>query len=268
MTSQTQVPQFVTSADGTSIGFDVFGSGGVPLLMTAGAFNTRTTTEPLAVALGSGFTVFNYDRRGRGESGDTPPYAVEREIEDLDALITAAGGRAAVFGYSSGATLALRAAASGLAIGMLVLYDPPFVVDESVPPLPPDLPKQLASLVEGDRRGEAVELFQTRAIGMPEAVVAQMRHAPFRPAMEAVAQTLVYESILIGDLRLPPDLLPAVSVPALVITGEDSPPVLQAAAEVVADGLAQGRLVVLEGQSHDIDPDATAAVMREFLAGQ
>ena len=125
----------------------------------------------------------------------------------------------------------------------------------------------LAALVEADRRGDAVELFQTRVIGMPEAVVAQMRHAPFRPAMEAIAHTLVYESILIGDLRLPPDLLPAVGLPTLVITGENSPPVLRAAADAVADGLAHGRLVVLDRQSHDISPEETAAVMTEFLAG-
>jgi len=267
MAPSTRAGQFVTSADGTPIGFDVFGTSGPPLVMASGAFNTRTTTEPLATALASRFAVFNYDRRGRGESGDTPPYAVEREIEDIDALITAAGGRAALFGYSSGATLALKAAAQGLAISKLVLYDPSFVVDESMPPLPADLPEQLTMLVEADRRGDAVELFQTRVIGMPEAVVAQMRDAPFRPAMEEIAHTLAYESILIGDLRLPPDLLPAISSPTLVITGENSPPVLQAAAHAVADGLAHGRLVVLDGQSHDISPEETAAVITEFLTG-
>jgi pimeloyl-ACP methyl ester carboxylesterase len=268
MAASTRAGQFVTSADGTAIRFDVFGAGGPPLIVAGGAFNTRATTEPLASALASRFTVINYDRRGRGESGDTPPYAVEREIEDLDALITAAGNRAAVFGYSSGATLALKAAAQGLAISKLVLYDPSFVVDESMPPLPADLPEQLAALVEADRRGDAVELFQTRVIGMPDAVVAQMRHAPFRPAMEGIAHTLVYESILIGDLRLPPDLLPAINSPTLVISGEDSPPVLQAAAHAVADGLAHGRLVVLEGQTHDISPEETAVVVTEFLADQ
>src|SRR6266700_7174444 len=268
MAPSTQAGQFVTSADGTSIGFDVFGTSGPPLIMASGAFNTRTTTEPLAAALASRFMVFNYDRRGRGESGDTPPYAVVREIEDIDALITAAGDRAAVFGYSSGATLALKAAAQGLAISKLVLYDPSFVVDESMPPPPDDLAEQLATLVKTDRRGDAVELFQTRVIGMAEAVVEQMRHAPFRPAMEAIAHTLAYESTLIGDLRLPPDLLPAISSPTLVITGADSPPVLQTAAHAVADGLAHGRLAVLDGQSHDINPEETAPVMTEFLTDE
>jgi pimeloyl-ACP methyl ester carboxylesterase len=265
MTSLTQQRHFVTSADGTEIGFDIYGAGGAPLILAGGAFNTRTTTEPLATALASRCTVFNYDRRGRGESGETPPYAVEREIEDIDALIAAAGGSAALFGYSSGATLALRAAAADLAISKLVLYDPAFVVDDSMPPLAADFPEQLTVLVESDRRGEAVELFQTRAIGMPEALVVQMRQAPFRPGLEAIAHTLVYESMLVGDLRLPPDLLPAVGSPTLVITGQNSPPVLRTAADAVAAGLAQGRLVVLDGQTHDIDADATAAVIVEFL---
>jgi pimeloyl-ACP methyl ester carboxylesterase len=124
-----------TSADGTAIAYDRDGSG-PPIIMVVGAFNTRATTAPLAAALADTFTVLNYDRRGRGDSGDTLPYSVQREIEDIDALIAEAGGSAALFGYSSGATLALRAAADGLAITKLALYDPPFVVDDSRPLLP------------------------------------------------------------------------------------------------------------------------------------
>ena len=129
----------VVSADGTVIAFDRYGEG-PPVIMTAGAFNTRTTTEPLAKALASQFAVLNYDRRGRGDSGDTRPYAVEREIDDIAALIAAAGGSASLFGYSSGATLALKAAASGLPVTKLVLYEPPFNTDDSHPVLPADLP--------------------------------------------------------------------------------------------------------------------------------
>src|SRR6266705_6579075 len=122
----------VISADGTAIAFDRFGAG-PPVIMTVGAFNTRSTTEPLARALQEHLTVFNYDRRGRGDSGDTAPYSVDREIEDIDTLVAGAGGSSAVFGYSSGATLALHAAAHGLAITKLALYEPPFLVDESRP---------------------------------------------------------------------------------------------------------------------------------------
>ena len=123
VSSPDELMKTVTSADGTTIAFDLFGSG-PPVIMVVGAFNTRATSEPLAAALQDQFTILNYDRRGRGDSGDTPPYSVEREIEDIDALIAAAGGSSAVFGYSSGATLALRAAAHGLAISNLALYEP------------------------------------------------------------------------------------------------------------------------------------------------
>jgi pimeloyl-ACP methyl ester carboxylesterase len=256
----------VTSADGTTIAYDLFGSG-PPVIMVAAAFNTRSgSTGPLAVALQDRFTVLNYDRRGRGDSGDTAPYSVEREIEDLDALIAAAGGSAAVFGHSSGATLALRAAAQGLAISKLALYEPPFLVDESRPPLPADLPQQLTDLISAGRRGDAVELYQTKAVGIPEDVVAQMRHAPFRPALEAIAHTLAYDATIVGDLKLPTELIASITTPTLVIDGEHSPPLLRNAARAVADALPNGRPCTLAGQTHDISPDATAAVVAEFLS--
>jgi pimeloyl-ACP methyl ester carboxylesterase len=140
----------VTSADGTALAFDQLGAG-PPVVMVVGAFNTRATTGPLAAALQDRLRILNYDRRGRGESGDTPPYAVEREIEDLDALIAEAGGSAAVFGYSSGANLALEAAAHGLAITKLALYEPPFLIDGSRPRPPAELPEQLAELISAGR---------------------------------------------------------------------------------------------------------------------
>ena len=180
----------VTSKDGTTIAFEQSGEGPAVILVV-GAFNDRATGAPLAQFLSRHFTVINYDRRGRGESGDTAPYAIEREIEDLDALIAQAGGSARAFGYSSGATLALRAAAHGLAISRLALYDPPPTGAKAGLLAP-----QLTELIAEDRRGEAVELFQTEAVGLRAAVVAQMRNAPFRPALEKMAHTLVYESII------------------------------------------------------------------------
>jgi len=254
----------VTSADGTAIAFDRFGDG-PPVIMTVGAFNTRSTTEPLARALQEHFTVLNYDRRGRGDSGDTPPYAVDREIEDIAALIGGAGGSASVFGYSSGATLALQAAASGLPITKLVLYEPPFRTDDSHPGLPADFAGQLAGLVAAGRRGDAVELYQTKAVGIPLDVVSQLRHAPFRPGLEAIAHTLAYDATIIGDLSLPAGLLATVTTPALVISGEQSPPFLRAAARAAAAALPSGRLHSLAGQGHDISPEATAPVLAEFL---
>jgi pimeloyl-ACP methyl ester carboxylesterase len=255
----------VTSADGTVIAFDRYGDG-PPVIMAAGAFNTRSTTEPLARALAQQFTVLNYDRRGRGDSGDTMPYAVQREIDDLAALLTAAGGSAAVFGYSSGATLAAKAAASSLPASKLVLYEPPFRTDDSHPGLPADFAAKLAELAAAGRRGDAVELYQTQAVGIPADVVAQLRHAPFRPGLEAIAHTLAYDAAIIGDLSLPAGLLATIAAPALVISGENSPPFLRNAAQAAAAALPNGRLASLPGQTHDINPQATAPVMAEFLA--
>ena len=255
----------VASADGTVIAFDRYGDG-PPVIMTVGAFNTRSQTEPLAKALTPRFTALNYDRRGRGDSGDAALYSVEREIDDIAALVQQAGGSASVFGHSSGATLALKAAATGLPITHLVLYEPPFNTGGNYPALPAGFAEELAELVSGGRRGDAVELYQTKAVGIPEEVVAQMRHAPFRPAMEAIAHTLAYDAAIIGDRSMPAGLLAAVTVPALVITGDQSPPFLRNAAHAAAEMLPHGRLAILRGQGHDINPNATAPVMAEFLA--
>ena len=239
----------VASADGTTIAYDRHGDG-PPLVTAAGAFCARLTTDPLARALAERLTVLNYDRRGRGDSGDTAPYAVEREIDDLAALIGAAGGSAAVFGHSSGATLALKAAASGLPITHLVLYEPPFNPDGSFPRLPAGLAGELAGLVADGRRGEAVEL----------------RHAPFRPGLEAIAHTLAYDAAIIGDRSLPAAMLATITIPALVITGEQSPPFLIGAARATAAALPAGQLAVLPGQTHDINPEATAPAIIGFLS--
>ena len=252
------------SADGTMIAFDRYGEG-PPVIMTVGAFNTRSQTEPLARTLAPRFTVLNYDRRGRGDSGDTTPYAAEREIEDIAALIAVAGGSASLFGHSSGAILALKAAAAGLPVTRLVLYEPPFRTGDSHPGLPADFAGQLAELAAAGRRGDAVELYQTTAVGIPQGVVAQLRHAPFRPGMEAIAHTLAYDAAIIGDLSLPAGLLATVATPALVITGENSPPFLRNAAQAAAAALPSGQLAILPGQTHDLNPDATAPVMTEFL---
>src|SRR5438270_1985362 len=191
----------VLSKDGTDIAFEQFGEG-KPLNLVVGAFNGRSTGAPLAAQLAPHFSVFIYDRRGRGESGDRAPYAVEREIEDLAALIAEAGGAAAVFGYSSGANLALQAAASGLPITRLALYEAPYLVDVDngqKAGAGPSHAAQLSALIAAGRRGDAVEYFQKQMVGIPEEVVVQLRHAPFRPALEAMAHTLVYDATILGD---------------------------------------------------------------------
>ena len=250
----------VTSKDGTRIAFDQSGEGPA-IILVVGAFNDRATGAPLARSLEQHFTVFNYDRRGRGESGDTAPYAIEREIEDLDALIAQAGGSARVFGYSSGATLALRAAAHGLAISQLALFDPPPTGSKAG-----QLAPQLTELIAAGRRGDAVELFQTVAVGIPAAVVAQMRNAPFRPVLEKMAHTLVYESTILR--LLPTGLVASIRVPTLVIDGEQSHELIRQAAQSLADALPEGRYRTLKGQGHDIVPAVVAPVLEEFFLAQ
>lgn len=250
----------VTSKDGTRIAFDRSGQG-LPIILVVGAFNDRATGAPLAQFLEPHFTVFNYDRRGRGESGDTAPYALEREIQDLDALIAEAGGSARVFGYSSGAILSLRAAAQGLAISQLALYEPPPTGGKAG-----NLAPALAGLIAAGRRGDAVELFQTEAVGIPPAVVAGMRNAPFRPALEKMAHTLVYDSTILTPL--PAGLLASVQTPTLVIDGESSPEVMRQAAQSLAAALPDGRYRTLQGQGHDIVPAVLGPVLKEFFLAQ
>ena len=161
------------------IAFDQLGEGS-PIILVLGAFNTRSVGAPLAAALARKHTVINYDRRGRGESGDSAPYAVEREIEDLDMLVQHVGGAAALFGFSSGAALAF-AAAHGLAITKLVLFDLPLHVER--PANPVDHAAALDALVRAGRRGDAVEYFQRQMVGIPEPMVVELRNAPFRPGI-------------------------------------------------------------------------------------
>jgi pimeloyl-ACP methyl ester carboxylesterase len=256
----------VLSEDGTPIAFDRLGHGPAVILVV-GAFNDRSTGAPLADALAQRFTVFNYDRRGRGESGDTPPYSVEREVGDLAALIAEAGGSASVFGYSSGAMLALRAAGRGLAITKLALFEPPYLVDNGQPRQPVNHVAHLTDLVAAGRRGEAVEYFQTELVGIPPAMVAQLRHAPFRPALEAMAHTLVYEATILGDRSLPTDLAASVTTPTLVIAGGASFPFMRVTAHALADMLPNAESRVREDQTHDIVPSVLGPALEAFFAG-
>jgi pimeloyl-ACP methyl ester carboxylesterase len=171
-----------------------------------------------------------------------------------------------VFGYSSGATLALKGAARGLSISKLALYDAPFLVDDSYQRLPADFADQLDELISAGRRGDAVERYQRVAVGIPEEVIIQMRHAPFRPGMEALAHTLVYDVKITGDLSLPTELVSSVSTPTLVIHGEKSPPIMHGAARALAAELPNATLRMLTGEGHDISPEATATALEEFLS--
>jgi pimeloyl-ACP methyl ester carboxylesterase len=257
----------VTSKDGTSIAFDRLGNGPAVVLV-GGILGDRSQQAPVAELLAARFTVLNYDRRGRGESGDTPPYAVEREIEDLEAVIDAAGGSAMVYGTSGCAVLALEAAAHGLApkIVKLALWEPSYIIAGSRPPPPRDYQAQLRALLSQGRRGDMVELFMTQAVGMPAEVVGQMRQAPWWPGQEALAHTLIYDAAIVGDYSIPTARLASVAVPALVIDGGETPWLSQSA-QAVAEALPNAQRRTLPGQPHNVAPEAIAPVLAEFFAG-
>jgi pimeloyl-ACP methyl ester carboxylesterase len=255
----------VRSADGTVIAFDRAGAGS-PVIFVVGAFNERPTAAPVAKLLEPHFTTYTYDRRGRGDSGDTLPYSIDREVDDLAALIEVAGGSAALFGYSSGAVLALKAAARGLAVTKLALYEPPYQVDQVASQPPSDMAARLDALVSAGRRADAVELFQREVVGIPPQVIAQIRQAPFWPALERIAHTLVYEVTITGDATLVPELA-SITVPTLVLSGAESGPFLDGAARSVADAVAAGEHRTLAGQTHDLVPEVLAPILREFYAG-
>lgn len=260
----------VISKDGTAIAFDQSGQGPVVILV-GGALGDRSASEPLAALLAQHFTVLNYDRRGRGESGDTLPYAVEREIEDIDALIKEGGGSAFVLGGSSGAVLALEASARGLAIKKLALYEPPFIVDESRPPLPKDYVTQLNEMVAAGQRGDAVAFFMTKAVGMPAEAIVPMRQTPFWPTLEAAAHTLAYDGTIMGNTmsghRLPRGKWDSVTIPTLVMDGGASPAWMRNAVQALVDVLPCAQRCTLEDQTHVVSPEALAPILIAFFNG-
>ena len=249
----------VHSVDRTPIAFDRLGAG-PPLVLVSGASTGRAVHAELAALLSAEFTVLNYDRRGRGDSGDTPPYTVHREIEDLAAVLEAAGGSAAVFGNSSGAVLALRGAAE-LPITRLALWDPPIMLDPEAPGRHERYLAQLRDMLAADRRGDAMALFLT-TVGLPEPVIGGMRHAPMWADLEAIAPTLVYDALVMGDSTLPTDL-DTITVPTLVLTGSESGSWARTAADALTTALPTGVHRILEGQNHAVAWDVLAAALTE-----
>jgi pimeloyl-ACP methyl ester carboxylesterase len=259
----------VISKDGTAIAFDR--SGQAPaLILVGGAFQYRAIdprTAQLAALLAEQFTVFHYDRRGRGDSGDTQPYAIEREVEDLEALIQEAGGSVCVFGMSSGGALALEATARGLAITRLAVYEVPFNSgDEQARAAAQHYTRELTALLGEGRRGDAVALAMT-TWGAPAEAVAGMRQTPIWPLFESVAPTLAYDDAIMGDGAVPTERLASITVPTLVMAGGASPAFMQDAAQAVARALPDAQLRTLAGQTHEVAPEVLAPVLGEFFAG-
>ena len=259
----------VISADGTTIAFDRSGAGpGIILVHGALTGRAHPVLRDVAAALAPWFTVFNYDRRGRGGSQDTQPYAVEREIEDLAALIEVAGGSAMVFGSSSGAGLALQAAARNPVISRLALWEPPYHVGSSAPELPDDFAARLEALIRAGRRADAVELFMVEAVEVPAEVVAAMRRQPVWSGAEAVAHTLAYEAAVMGPGNaLPAGRLAGVTQPTLVLTGGASPAWLSNAGKAIAATIPGAVHRVLDGQMHNVSAAALAPELLGFFTG-
>ncbi|MEV6663437.1 alpha/beta fold hydrolase [Streptomyces nigra] len=251
------------SADGTSLAYASRGEG-PPVILVSGAMSTGDTVAPLAEALADRFTAVVYDRRGRGESGDTRPYAVEREVEDLAALIGAVGGEAALYGVSSGGALALRAAASGLPVRRIAVYEVPFAVYEGGAEERAEYTERLTSALEQDRRGDAVELF-LRLTGLGEGLIQGARQSPMWPGMESIAPSLAYDDAVMGDGLVPEARLASITAPVLSLAGGASPEWMREAARIVADTAPRGTYRVLERQSHMVEPEVLAPVLTEFF---
>lgn len=259
-TSTTPTVRHTRSADGTLIAYEVSGTG-PPLILVdgAGSYRDMGPARPLAGHLSADFTVVAYDRRGRGASGDTLPYAIDREVEDLAALVDELGGSAFAHGVSSGALLVLHAAAGGVALPRLSLFEPP-IGDERDRAADRAFTDELALLVADGRDADAVERFLT-AIGVPEDVIEQM--GPVRHALEGIAHTLVYDSRL--STATPLELVASVPAPTLVVDSAGSSGDLSGWAAAVADALPNATRRSLAGQWHQVSEEDLAPVLTEFF---
>lgn len=258
----------VTSRDGTSIAYDRQGSGPAVILVGGALVDPATgragrwENAPLATELANHFTVYNYDRRGREDSGDTLPYALDRELEDLQALIGVAGGSAHLYGVSSGGALALEAAAAGLPVGHLGVYEVPYPVDEETVRAWRQYVEDLERVLAQGDRGAAIELFM-RVAGAGEHIEAA-RQSPTWAGLEAVAHTLAYDAACVGDGPPSAARLAKVTQPTLVATGGGAG-FFEQAADALAAGLPNAERLVIEGQGHVADPRAVARTLEGFF---
>lgn len=260
--------QTVTSQDGTQVAYDKQGNG-PPVVLVSGALVTRSSDTELAELLARHFTVYSYDRRGRGDSGDTKPYSVEREIEDIEALIDEAGGLAYLYGISSGACLALEAAAKlGGKVKKLAVYEAPYDEAEGAAEEWKRFRAELTELLAADRRGDAIVL-HLKFVGAPDEAIARMKASPVWADMEAIAPTLAYDAAVVGEDRsVPVELAAEVKANTLVMDGGASReimPFMHATAERLARAIPNAQRRTIEGQGHDVSSGALAPVLVEFL---
>jgi pimeloyl-ACP methyl ester carboxylesterase len=249
------MPEFAVSADGTSIAYDRAGSG-PPLVITGGAFNTRHSPGPLVELLAPQFTVYTWDRRGRGDSGNTLPYAIDRELDDLAAVIAAAGGSAFAYGHSSGAILTLEAAMRGVGITKLAGYEPPYV---------PGNLATMAGVQPSLDAGDPALAALTFVKGTGAENTDGLTESPWWPAMVAIADTLPYDLALTGDGIVPVERLAGLRIPVLAMDGGASPAWAADAAVAIEAAVPHGSRRTLRDQTHNVAPDLLAPVLAEFF---
>lgn len=254
----------VTSRDGTTIAYQRTGSGPAVVLVCGGSTD-RGANAGLAAVLSATNTVFNFDRRGRGDSGDTLPYAVEREIEDIASVIEATGGPAGLYGTSSGGALALHAAAAlGPTVRKLAIWEAPYFVDPALRP-PLDTVEQYRKRLDAGHPEEAAQYFMAEVVRLPKEFVEFATTQPFFAGQVKIAHTLVYDGLCMGDYLIPTNVAGRVSSPSLVIAGgADFPPMVDAA-RALAAAIPNGEFRHLEGQGHNVDPAVIGAVLAEFF---
>jgi pimeloyl-ACP methyl ester carboxylesterase len=252
------------SRDGTRIAYEASGAGPA-LVVVSGALSDRSAAAPLRPLLDAHFTLFAYDRRGRGDSGDTPPYAPAREVADLAAVIEAAGAPAFVFGHSSGGILALRAALAGVPMRRLAVNEPPFILPGTRPVPPPELTARIAERLAAGEREEALRLFLLEQVALPLPAFEALKASPAWPRMLALAHTVRYDSELAGDSSLPVEALATLTVPTLVLNGTASFPWLAETTRALARALPQAQAVQLEGQPHSPAPNVLAPALYRFF---
>ncbi|GAB3415599.1 alpha/beta fold hydrolase [Flindersiella endophytica] len=252
----------VRSKDGTRIAYERQG-GGPPVILATGALDDGAENAPLAAELAASFTTYNYNRRGRGASGDTPPYSLQREIEDLAALIAEAGETANLYGVSSGGALVLEAAAAGLPVGKVAVYEVPYLVDPAMRQQAEAYAEQLRSVLAEHRHADALELFM-RLAGSPDEQIEAAKRSEYWPGLLELAPTLAYDAACSRNYKPALEVLARIRQPTLVATG-GTVDYFESAADVLAATVPNAERLVLEGQGHVADPKAVVPVLERFF---
>jgi pimeloyl-ACP methyl ester carboxylesterase len=258
----------ITSRDGTRIAYDVYGAG-EPVILVEGALCGRHfgPTNKLAAELGKHFRVYHYDRRARGDSGPSTDYSIERELEDLSALIAEAGGSASIIGFSSGACLAIEAAAAGLPIRHLAFYEPPYMVGPKARKVPQNFEAEVQQLVADGKNGDAVAYFMTKLIGMPSIFLLPMKFSKMWKQLTPQAPSLPFDMEAVNGFNPPIERMRRIAVPTLAINGDKTFPVIIDSTKLCADTIPGAGHVILPGQTHEVKAEAIAPELVRFFSG-